>query len=94
MKTEVQTRKEIIGKKLFESAWDVNNPTQVVNVFDILVELPEAVSEARTICEGHPFSDCVLLGKDGKALTQGLINTEIAGWNCKEILQHIVRPAA
>ncbi len=68
MKTESETRKELIDKKLLSSGWDVNNLTQVSQEFDIIVPLPEGVAEPRTPYEGHQFSDYVLLGSDGKPL--------------------------
>lgn len=66
MKTEAETRKQIIDKRLKEAGWDVNNRSQVISEYDISVSLPEGVAEARTKYEGHQFSDYVLLGKDGK----------------------------
>ena len=68
MKNEQQTRIELIDKLLLQASWNVKDPTQVVEEFDILVDLPEGVQEARTPYEGHQFSDYVLLGKDGKPL--------------------------
>ncbi len=67
-KTEAQTRSELIDKQLAQSGWNVKDPTQVVEEFDILTELPEGVAEPRTPYEGHQFSDYVLLGKGGKPL--------------------------
>ncbi|MEI7695328.1 MAG: hypothetical protein WCI64_06755, partial [Chlorobium sp.] len=66
MKPEQQTRIELIDKLLLQAGWSVNDPTQVVEEFDILVGLPEGVQEPRTPYEGHQFSDYVLLGKDGR----------------------------
>ncbi|MFA5904347.1 MAG: DEAD/DEAH box helicase family protein, partial [Desulfobacula sp.] len=68
MKTEQQTRAELIDKHLEKAGWNVNDPTQVVQEFDILVDLPEGVAEAQTPYQGHQFSDYVLLGKNGKPL--------------------------
>ncbi len=68
MSTEQRTRQEIIDKTLLTSGWHVDDPAQVVQEFDILVDLPEGIKEARTTYEGHQFSDYVLLGKDGKPL--------------------------
>jgi type I restriction enzyme R subunit len=67
-KTEAQTRQQIIDKALEIAGWNVSDPTQVIHEFDISVELPEGVKEARTQYEGHQFSDYVMLGKDGKPL--------------------------
>lgn len=68
MSTEKQTRKTIIDTKLKDAGWDVTNRTQVVEEFDIEVDLPQGVSEPRTPYEGHQFSDYVLLGRDAKPL--------------------------
>ena len=67
-RTEAQTRAELIDKQLATSGWNVNEPTQVVEEFDIKTRLPDGVKEPRTKYEGHQFSDYVLLGKDGKPL--------------------------
>lgn len=67
-KSEAQARSELIDQQLARAGWIVNDPTQVVEEFDILTGLPEGVSEPRTPYEGHQFSDYVLLGKDGKPL--------------------------
>jgi len=67
-KTEAQTRAELIDSLLAKAGWDVDDPTQVVQEFDILTSLPEGVEEPRTPYEGHQFSDYVLLGKDGRPL--------------------------
>jgi len=67
-KTEAQTRAELIDKQLEKSGWNVKDPMQVVEEYDIQVGLPEGVSEPRTLYEGHQFSDYVLLGKDAKPL--------------------------
>jgi len=44
MKTESETRKELIDTKLYAAGWDVNNHTQVSQEFDISVPLPDEVS--------------------------------------------------
>ncbi len=67
-KTEAQTRSELIDSQLALSGWNVNDPTQVIQEFDILTPLPDGVAEPRTHYEGHQFSDYVLLGKDHKPL--------------------------
>jgi type I restriction enzyme R subunit len=68
MKSEAETRKELIDEKLQNAGWDVNNLAQVSQEFDIPVPLPVGVSEPRTPYEGHQFSDYVLLGRDAKPL--------------------------
>lgn len=67
-KSEAQTRAELIDAQLVASGWNVKDPTQVVEEYDILTALPAGVAEPRTKYEGHQFSDYVLLGKDGKPL--------------------------
>ncbi|SFL90766.1 DEAD/DEAH box helicase family protein [Variovorax sp. OV329] len=67
-KSEVQTRAEHIDQLLAVSGWNVKDPTQVVEEFDILIGLPEGVSDPRTPYEGRRFSDYVLLGKDRRPL--------------------------
>jgi type I restriction enzyme R subunit len=67
-KTEALTRSEVIDQQLARAGWDVKDPTQVIEEFDILTSLPEGVAEPRTPYEGHQFSDYVLLGKDRKPL--------------------------
>ena len=68
-KTEAQTRAELIDRQLSQSGWNVKDPTQVIEEFDIFfTALREGVAEPRTAYEGHQFSDYVLLGKDRKPL--------------------------
>ncbi|UCV15612.1 DEAD/DEAH box helicase family protein [Quatrionicoccus australiensis] len=67
-KSEAQTRSDLIDQHLALSGWNVKDPTQVVEEFDILTALPEGVAEPRSRYEGHQFSDYVLLGKDRKPL--------------------------
>ena len=73
MRTEAETRKELIDTKLNAAGWDVNNHTQVSQEFDISVPIPDSnhrfefeVAEPRTQYEGHQYSDYVLFGRDGK----------------------------
>lgn len=67
-KSEAQTRAELIDCRLAQSGWNVKDPTQVIEEFDILTSLPEGIDEPRSPYEGHQFSDYVLLGKDRKPL--------------------------
>jgi type I restriction enzyme, R subunit len=67
-RSEAQTRSELIDQHLAEAGWNTQDPTQVVEEFDILVGLHHGVAEPRTPYGGHQFSDYVLLGKDGKPL--------------------------
>ena len=67
MKTENLTRKEIIDVRLKQAGWNVDDHSQVIEEFDIIVE-KNLAEKAPTPYSGHQFSDYVLLGKDGKAL--------------------------
>jgi len=67
-KSEAQTRADLIDKQLGKSGWNVKDPMQVVEEYDIQVALPEGFSEPTTQYQGHQFSDYVLLAKDGKPL--------------------------
>ena len=67
-KSEAQTRSEFIDQQLAQSGWNVKDPTQVIEEFDILTALPLGVAEPHPPYEGHQFSDYVLLGKDRKPL--------------------------
>ena len=66
--TEALTRIKRIDKQLEIAGWNVGDPTQVIEEYDILVGLADGVTEARNSYDGHQFSDYVLLGKDGKPL--------------------------
>lgn len=65
-RSEAQTRSELIDQQLAQSGWNVKDPTQVIEEFDILKVLPEI--GATPTPYGHQFSDYVLLGKDRKPL--------------------------
>lgn len=65
---EKTTRIELINKKLLDARWDVKDPTQVIEEFDIEVESQKEVHEPKNKYEGHQFSDYVLLGKNGSPL--------------------------
>jgi len=67
-KSESITRTEMIDKQLASAGWDVKNPTQVVQEFDIIVDKARATNQTLSPYEGHQFSDYVLLGKNGKPL--------------------------
>jgi type I restriction enzyme R subunit len=67
-KTEAQTRKQIIDKKLLQAGWLVNDRTQVIEEFDIEITQPNEVRESVSPYGGHQFSDYVLFGKDGNPL--------------------------
>ncbi len=48
-KSEAQTRSELIDRHLSQSGWNVKDTTQVVEEFDILINLPEGVP----VCPHH-----------------------------------------
>ena len=60
MKTENQTRKEIIDQQLSIAGWDLNDYSQVVEEYSVLSKVTEPQNEYNTT-----FSDYVLLGRDG-----------------------------
>lgn len=66
-KSESQTRKEIIDKKLAAAGWKVNDRTQVIEEHDILVS-DERSRESHSPYAGHQYSDYVLVGRDGGLL--------------------------
>ena len=68
MKTEKHTRKELIDKQLKQAFWDVEDRMQVIEEYDIKIDLPENWGEPQTPYQGHLFCDYVLLGKDGKVI--------------------------
>ena len=55
--SEAQTLSELIDQQLAQSGWNVKDLTQVIEEFDILIALPETVTEPRTTYESHQFSD-------------------------------------
>lgn len=62
-KSEARTRKELIDVNLLKAGWKVSDRTQVIEEFDIVVGMPERVSEAQSKYDGHQFSDYILLAK-------------------------------
>lgn len=67
-KSEAQTRAELIDKQLEQSGWKVNDPTQVLQEFNIEVNLAQGIQEPEGIYRVHQYSDYVLLGKDQRPL--------------------------
>jgi type I restriction enzyme R subunit len=67
MKTEQQTRKQLIDAELKKAGWNVDDPGQVVQEYDIIAD-PLQVAEACTPYSGHRFSDYVLLGRTRKPI--------------------------
>jgi len=68
VKTEKQTRKEIIDKELLQAGWNVDDKTQVIEEFEIEVGPRNETREPQSPYHNLQFSDYILLGKDGKAL--------------------------
>lgn len=66
MESEKQTRLELIDKLLLQSGWNVKDPTQVAEEFDVLT--PKGIAETSASYKVHQFSDYALLGRDGKPL--------------------------
>jgi len=67
-KSEAQTRSDLIDQQLVLAGWDVNDPIQVVQEFDLLKDQSFATAEPASPYAGHQFSDYVLLGKNGTPL--------------------------
>lgn len=65
MANEKITRKEIIDKRLAEAGWEVDNPTHVIQEFEI--SLSKSLLKAASPNKSQ-FSDYTLLAKDGKPL--------------------------
>lgn len=92
---EQHTRKEIIDKRLAESGWNINDSTQVVLEYDIVVDA-NLVREAATPYAGHQYSDYVLLGKDGKPLAvveakKSSVDANIGKEQAKQYCENIVK---
>jgi len=68
LKTEKETRKDIIDKKLSQAGWKVNDRTQVLEEFEIEVGPRNETREPSSPYHNLQFSDYVLLGKDAKPL--------------------------
>ncbi|TGM60300.1 DEAD/DEAH box helicase family protein [Leptospira vanthielii] len=68
MKNEKETRKDLIDKRLLEAGWNVDDHSQVVSEFEIVVEPVQSSGEKPSYYHGLQYSDYVLLGRDGKAL--------------------------
>lgn len=93
MKNEKHTRKEIIDIRLKQAGWNINDRTQVVEEFDIIID-ENLVREAPTPYAGHQYSDYVLLGKDGKPLAvveakKSAVDAAIGREQAKQYCYHI-----
>lgn len=88
--SEAKTRAELIDQQLAQSGWNVKDPTQVVEEFDILIGLPHRVAEPSTPYASHQFSDYVLLGKDRKplAVVEAKCTTKDAGLGREQAKQY------
>ena len=67
MKNEKLTRKTIIDNRLKEAGWNLDDPTQVIEEFNIIVQT-NIIQEPAILYTTKQFSDYVLLGRDGKPL--------------------------
>lgn len=67
MKNEKLTRKEIIDIRLKKAGWNLQDRTQVVEEYDIIVDEIK-VKEGVNPYSGHQYSDYVLLGSNGKPI--------------------------
>lgn len=68
MKTEKQTRKEIIDNELLRAGWKVDDRTQVIEEFEIEVGPRDETKDPQSSYHNLQFSDYVLLGKDARPL--------------------------
>ena len=64
MSTERDTRQRIIDKRLEKAGWNVNDPSQVTEELDIVIDKKKA-QDPKEKYGGHLFADYALLGKDG-----------------------------
>ncbi len=65
MKSEAQTRKDIIDHRLREAGWNLDERTQVVEEIPVETTQTDVLQEP-AVPYGVQFSDYALLGKDGK----------------------------
>lgn len=65
---EAETRAKLIDKQLEIAGWNIDDPTQVIQEFDIILGNKNKTADPENPYSGHQFSDYVLLGKDGKPL--------------------------
>lgn len=63
---EAQTRQKIIDRKLARAGWNVNDPSQVSQEFDLYIGVGDRVVTSKHT--GHQYVDYLLLGQDGKPL--------------------------
>jgi type I restriction enzyme R subunit len=82
VKTEQQTRQDIIDKMLLKAGWNVTDTTQVIEEFEIAVggasdsinntagaaALTTMETGPKSPYKGHQYSDYVLLGRDGRPI--------------------------
>ncbi|EMO96260.1 hypothetical protein LEP1GSC109_1969 [Leptospira interrogans str. UI 13372] len=68
MKSEKETRKDIIDQRLQKAGWNLQDRTQVIEEFDIEVKNFNGLLKARSSTAQHQFSDYVLIGKNGKPI--------------------------
>ena len=65
--SEKDTRQNIIDKRLAKAGWNVNDPAQVTEELDIVVD-ENIAAESKDKYTGHLFADYALLGRDGYPL--------------------------
>ncbi|ULG92637.1 DEAD/DEAH box helicase family protein [Leptospira interrogans] len=68
MKSEKETRKDIIDQRLQKAGWNLQDRTQVIEEFDIEVKNPNGLLKVHSSTTQHQFGDYVLLGKNGKPI--------------------------
>ena len=70
MKTEKETRQDIIDKKLFQAGWNVNDRTQVIEEFELLAKMDHVEKEDfNEIWEMlYEWSDSLIFNESGRTL--------------------------
>ncbi len=66
-KTEAQTRTELIDKQLNIAGWNVKDPTQVVEEFDIVVDSPNIIRDHDTTLSPH-FFDLIVVDESHRSI--------------------------
>ncbi len=91
MKTEKQTRIELIDANLALAGWDVNDPSQVIQELDIYIRSAgqPAAADSGNPYEGHRFADYALI-IDGKprAVIEAKKTSEHAAKGKEQALQY------
>lgn len=90
MSSELETRNEIIDRRLKEAGWDISDRTQVIEEYFLPLASNQMLRENAPIFGSHEFSDYVLLGKNGKplAVVEAKKSTKDAGLGREQAKQY------